>query len=125
MNTQEVTHNGVTILEVLPGEDGTRLSKEQDALDLIGELAGYEANRLLIHYGALSEDFFNLRTGLAGALMLKWSMYRIATAAVIPTEIASEGRFGEMVLETNRRKSREFRVFATREEALDWLSGGH
>lgn len=122
MNTQEITHNGVTILEVLPG-DGV-LSSERDALDLVGECGGLGTQRLLIPREALHDDFFNLRTGLAGAAMLKWSNYRLMTALVLPSEIASEGRFGEMVLETNRRKSREFRVFATREEALDWLSSG-
>jgi PadR family transcriptional regulator, regulatory protein AphA len=122
MNTQEITHNGVTILEVLPDE--ARLSTEQDALDLVGECGGLGTNRLLIHAGALNDDFYDLRTGLAGAAMLKWTNYRIITAAVIPPEIASQGRFGEMALEANRRRNSDFKVFTTREEALDWLAQG-
>ena len=93
MNTQEVIHNGIIILEVLPGEE--RLSTEQDALDLIGELWDNDRKRMLIHREALHDDFFNLRTGLAGAAMLKWSNYRIATALVLPPEIASEGRLAK------------------------------
>jgi hypothetical protein len=82
-------------------------------------------HRLLIHYGALSDDFYDLRTGLAGASDAQMDeLYRIITAAVIPQEISSQGRFGEMVLEANRRRNSDFKVFATREEALDWLSQG-
>ncbi len=122
MNTQEITQNGVTILEVLPGEE--RLTTEQDALDLVGECGGFGTHRMLIHAGAISDDFYDLRTGLAGAAMLKWTNYRIITAAVIPQEISSQGRFGEMVLEANRRRNSDFKVFTTREEAIDWLSQG-
>ena len=120
MNYRTVDRGEYTFIEVLAGPE--RLSSEQDALDLVGACGEAGTDRLLIHKEALSDDFYNLRSGLAGAVLLKLSIYRIITAAVISPEIATQGRFGEMVLETNRRSS-TFRVFSTPDEAEAWLAG--
>jgi len=117
MNYQIFEKDGRTWVECLVDEG--RLSSEQDALDLVGACGEAGSPLLLFPADCLSPDFFNLKTGLAGAVLLKFSNYRIVSAAVVPPEIAQLGRFGEFVLETNR--GRQFRVFSNREEALAWL----
>ncbi len=104
-------------IECLP--QGGIISDEQSALDLLGICGEEHADSILLHSTNLSEDFYNLKTGLAGALMLKWTMYRIIVAAIIPPEKIGTGRFYEMVIETNRRN--DFRVFPSRDEAVSWL----
>ncbi len=118
MNVQLVEKNGKSYLECLPDE--WQLASEQDALDLVGACGEYGTQNLMLHAESLPEAFYNLKTRLAGNVMLKFSNYWLRVAAVIPVELSHQGRFGEMVLETNQ--GNQFRVFATRAEAEDWLA---
>lgn len=104
-------------VECLP--DGGQVQSEQDALDLVGACGEYQAHRLLLHAANLGEDFYDLKTGLAGAVLLKFSNYRIKAAIVVDPERMT-GRFGEMAGEANRR-NRDFHVFHAREDAVKWL----
>lgn len=119
MNYSEITKNGKTYIECL--QDGQVLRNENDALDLIAACGEYGAAGVLLHAANLDQDFYDLKSGLAGAVLLKFSNYRIRLAAVIPPEHI-QGRFGEMVLEENR--GNQFRVFGSRQEAEDWLLTG-
>lgn len=106
------------ILECLP--DGGIISSENDALDLVGLCGGEQTDIVLLYHTNLHPDFYDLKTGLAGKVMLKLTNYQIHLAAVIPTGLVGTGRFYEMVIETNRRN--DFRVYGTRDEALQWIS---
>ena len=90
-----------------------------DVLDLVGECAGHGATGVLIAAENLPEEFFRLKTGLAGEVLQKLQNYGIRLAGVISQEQAESGRFGEFVREANR--GRAFRFFATRAEAEAWL----
>ncbi len=105
-------------IECLP--EGGLILHEQDALDLVAACVENGANRVMLHAANLNADFYNLRTGLAGAVLQKLSNYSVKLAAVLTPELVGDGRFKEMVLEANRR-SREFHVFYEREEAEIWL----
>jgi hypothetical protein len=113
-----IQHPTNPYLETLPG-DG-QIAGEQDALDLIGACGEYGIPRLMLHAENLPEDFYDLCSGLAGALLLKFSNYRIKVAAVLPPERANQGRFGEMALEANR-SNRGFHIFPDRPSAEAWL----
>lgn len=54
----------------------------QDGIDLIGNLAfqGYDA--VLMYEYQLTPDFFDLRSGIAGELLQKFSNYRMRLAVV-------------------------------------------
>jgi len=118
MNTKLVEKNGHTYLECLPDE--WLLESEQAALDLVGACGEYGTDRLMLHAASLPEAFYDLHTRLAGDVLLRFSTYFIRVAAVIPVERSGQGRFGEMVLETNRGS--QFRVYPTRDEAERWLT---
>ncbi len=117
MNYQLITTRYNAYIDCLPG-DGL-LDCEQAALDLVAACDETGTDRLMLHAENLPETFYNLRTGLAGAVMLKFSNYRLRVAAVLTPELTNEGRFHEMVLETNR--GQQFRVFYDRVSAEQWL----
>lgn len=96
-----------------------KLQTEQDALDLIAAGMENDTGRLMLHEAALSPDFFNLKTGLAGAVLQKFMNYRMKTAAVVTDGQKIKGRFKELLVETN--KGKDFRVFTNKAEAEDWL----
>lgn len=117
MQTQLVESNGNTILECLP--EGGVIASEADALDLVALCGEHQVDRVLLHATNLAEDFYFLRTGLAGAVLLKLGNYRIRAAAVLAPKLVSRGHFREFVMETNQGS--DFRVFYERELALKWL----
>ena len=117
MNYSLFHNHNHRIIVCLPGD--RLLSSEQDALELVAACGEALTNRLLLSAGCLSPDFYDLRSGLAGAVLLKFSNYRIRAAAVFPGEVAQAGRFGEFVRESNCGS--QFRIYPTREEAEAWL----
>lgn len=104
-------------LECIP--QGGIIQTESDALDLIAACGENGTYNLLIHAENLPEAFYDLRTGFAGAILLKFSNYRLRVAAVLDPLKSSQGRFGEMALETNRGD--QFRIFPSVESAEAWL----
>ncbi len=117
MNYEFVEKDGAVYVACLGGE--AQLRTEGDASNLIGACFERGASRLLLHADALSEDFFRLRTGLAGAVLQKLVNYRIATAAVVPDERVVLGKAKDMLAEL--KFGNDFRVFADQEEAERWL----
>ncbi|MFC5403150.1 DUF4180 domain-containing protein [Cohnella soli] len=95
------------------------LSTEHDALDLISLCWEHGINALMIHDAVLSEDFFKLKTKLAGNMIQKFINYGIKVAAIIPQETMDKGKFKEMAAETNA--GNHFRLYESKEEAEKWL----
>lgn len=122
MNHQLIAHPARPYLQCLPG---WLLKSEQAAVDLIGLCGGYETESILIGMENLPEEFFDLRSGLAGAILGRFSVYRVRAAFVVPAERLSSGRFGEMVLELNR--GNEIHFSADHGTAVQWitLDGDH
>ena len=106
-----------TIVECLP--DGGMVTDENSALDIVAICGEEGTDLVLLHHTNLHSDFFDLKTGLAGKVLLKLSNYRVHAAAVIPADMIGTGRFYEFVLETNRRN--DFNVFSSRDDAIAWL----
>jgi hypothetical protein len=110
--------NGKRYIEGLPGPE--KIAGEREALDVVAICGENETNLLMLHAENLTADFFNLRTRVAGDILLKFSNYRIICALILTPELVGQGRFAEMAGEANRW-NREFRVFYGREEAETWL----
>lgn len=117
MNYKVIEKNSKKYIECISME--IPLSAERDALDLISLCIENNTGSLIIHEEALSEDFFNLRTGLAGAILQKFMNYHIKAAVIIVSEEKISGRFREMVIETN--KGNDFRVYKNFDEAEKWI----
>ena len=68
----------------------------------------------------VSAAFFDLRSGLAGDLAQRLTLYGLRAACVVPDLAAQPERFREFAREANRGSG--IRVFATRGDAVAWLS---
>lgn len=110
--------NGVTYFDIRSG----MLACGTDALDIVGGCTNPSLNRVLLRADDLSPAFFDLSTGLAGAVLLKFSNYRLKVALVLTPNQIPAGRFAEFAGET--RRNREFRIWLDEESALGWLLAG-
>lgn len=95
------------------------ISSEQEALDLVAVCGENNTNLLLIHAETLSENFFKLKTRIAGMIMQKFVNYRVKTAIILPGDAKINGKFKELMAESNR--GNDYRVFNNVAEAEKWL----
>ncbi|GGT17133.1 DUF4180 domain-containing protein [Streptomyces purpureus] len=93
---------GTPVLVCSP--DGTPLRTEQDALDLIGEGFYQGAGWVAVPADRLPEDFFRLRTRLAGDIVQKFVNYRMGLAVIgdISRHTESGTALRDFVRESNR-----------------------
>lgn len=86
-------------------ETGPLLASEADALDTIGEALRRQADLVVIPVGRLSPDFFRLASGLAGAMLQKFTNYQLRVAIVgdISAYTAKSAPLRDFVGESNRR----------------------
>ncbi|MCB8966118.1 MAG: DUF4180 domain-containing protein [Chloroflexota bacterium] len=114
-----VERTGGSYLRCTP--ESASIDNEQGVLDLLGYGYEMETPRLVLDEAHLHPNFFDLSTGLAGALLLKLSNYRVQTAVVADLQAIKSARFQELIRESNRRGP--IRFFNTAAEAEDWLLG--
>ena len=117
MNYRVIEKNGRRYIECASQE--TPIRTERHALDLIAACFENDTNLVMIHAPALAEDFFNLRTGLAGSVLEKFTNYRIKVAVVQPDQQKVKGKFREILAEANKVNS--FKVFSCKDEAENWF----
>ncbi|HTF06413.1 MAG TPA: DUF4180 domain-containing protein [Bacteroidia bacterium] len=72
--------NDIRIAEVV--SDSKIISNAQDGLDLLGNLYYQDFDRIIIHEKNIAPDFFDLKTGIAGEVLQKFSTYRVRLAIV-------------------------------------------
>ena len=80
------------------------------ALDLIGDALGAGATWVTIPAARLGDDFFNLRTGVAGEVVQKFVTYQLCLAIVgdISTHMARSDALRDFVRESNRGRHVRF-----------------
>ena len=75
----------------------------QEALDLMATVSyHYGCHKILIHKEALTEDFFDLKTGLAGEILHKYTNYGIKIALVGDFSINSKKSLKDFIYESNK-----------------------
>jgi hypothetical protein len=74
------TVDGVKIAEVI--SDDLVIGNVQDGLDLLGTLYYDGFDGIIIHAENITPSFFDLRTGIAGEILQKYSNYRMRLAVV-------------------------------------------
>jgi len=62
--------------------DGFVINDKEDGLDLLGNLYFQGFDHLILHKGNITPDFFDLKTGIAGEILQKFSNYRVTLAIV-------------------------------------------
>jgi Domain of unknown function (DUF4180) len=99
------THTTIQDVQVLIcAPDGNKLASERDALDLIGEAMQQGAKVVLVPVERLEEDFFHLKTHLAGQIIQKFVTYRLRLVILgdISRYVAQSHAFRDFVYETNQ-----------------------
>lgn len=97
-----------------------KLSSEHDVVDCISICMEKDIYTIMLHSDVLSEDFFNLKTRLAGMALQKFINYHVKVAVIIEDEEKLNDRFKEMIMEAN--KGNNFRTFKNIAEAEIWIS---
>jgi Domain of unknown function (DUF4180) len=105
IKTNSYDLHGVRIFEY--AAEGPALQSEQDATAVLGDAMAQGAELVLLPAGKLSASFFQLRTGLAGAIVQKFVNYRMRLAIVgtISPQALESTALRAYILECNRGKS--------------------
>lgn len=91
------------------------------ASDVAGALtASINGGGLVLDETQLGPDFFDLRTGLAGEVIRKFTNYRARLAIVVADESAYGSRFSELMYE--HRAHKQVRFFTSAQLARQWLN---
>jgi len=104
----------------MPSNGGPKINTVEDAVDLLGNADYQGAQRIVIHQSQLHPDFLELKSGLAGEILQKFSNYRMQLAIVGDFRNISSKSLRDFIYESNKQ-GRIFFV-ETLEDALDKLS---
>jgi len=114
-----VERGGHRFIEALPAV--RLLNTADDATLVIEACFSNGTHSVLLYAGNFTEQFFDLSSRLAGAVLQKLRNYRIRLALVCPPgTVAFSSRFGEMASE--ERETGYFRIFEAADPARDWLA---
>lgn len=111
------TERGIIIAEILPGTE--TIGSAGDLLDILAD-AGYNGSTgLIVHSGTLSSEFFDLKTGIAGEILQKFSNYRMKLAIIGDFTNVKSKALRDFIRESNTRGTINF--VGTAEEAINRL----
>lgn len=102
--------------------EGVTLESTNDALDLLADANHlYDCQKLLIPKDCVSEEFFDLKTGLAGEILQKFTNYGVRVAFVGDFSGYQSKSLRDFIRESNQRKQVMF--LEDKEAALSALHG--
>lgn len=110
--------NDTKIAEVI--SDETIISKTEDGLDLLGNLYYQGFDKIIIHEKNITSDFFDLKNGIAGEILQKFSTYRVRLAIVGNFAKYTSKSLNDFIYESN--KGRHINFVSSCTEALKILS---
>ena len=80
------------------------INEVQDALDLMADLGSQGYDRMIICERNLAKDFFDLKTGLVGEILQKFSNYKVKLAIVGDFSKYTSKSLRDSIRESNRGK---------------------
>lgn len=115
MNILTHTINTIKIAEIV--SDTLVIRTAEDGLDLLGNLYYQDTDRVILHEANITPDFFDLKTGMAGEVLQKFSNYRMRLAIVGNFSKYTSKSLRDFIFESNQ--GRHIYFAASTEEALD------
>ncbi|WP_051653920.1 DUF4180 domain-containing protein [Kitasatospora cheerisanensis] len=84
--------------------EGEPVAGEQDAVDLLGNAYYQGASWVAVPVSRLGEEFFRLRSGVAGGVVQKFAQYRMGLAVVgdVSPQVERSDALRDFVRESNR-----------------------
>lgn len=110
--------NQIRIAEVV--SDHLIIKQASDGLDLMGDLYYQDFDRIIIPAAAITPGFFDLKNGMAGEILQKFSTYRVKLAIVGDFSTFTSKSLHDFILESN--KTGHIYFVPSAEEALRMLS---
>jgi hypothetical protein len=120
MNFNLIKGNNSLIAEVI--SDEVLVREVQDALDLMTNAQYQDASIILIKKEHLIPDFFDLKTGIAGEILQKFSTYGVRLAIIGDFSQNKNKSLSDFIYESN--KGNRILFLSDRKEAIRRLSGG-
>lgn len=100
--------------------DEILISDVQEALDLMASIQyTEECHKILMRKSNMTEDFFELKTRLAGEILQKFTNYQVKIAIVGDFDVYDSNSLRDFIYECNQGSS--FFFFKERGAALDAL----
>lgn len=90
------------IAELKP--DTVTIHSVDDIVDILGNASYSNCTGVIIHAGSFTADFCDLRTGLAGDILQKFSNYRMMLAIVGDFSHLTSRSWRDFIRESNRGK---------------------
>lgn len=118
MTIETHTVNGIRIAEVT--SDTILIANAADGLDLLGNLYYQDVAGILLYEQHITPDFFDLKTGIAGEILQKFSNYRMRLAIVGDFSNHTGKSINDFIYESNKGKQINF--VRSQPEALKALS---
>lgn len=110
--------NDTNIAEVI--SEVNVINKVEDGIDLLGNLYYQGFDRIIIYEKNITPVFFDLKTGIAGEILQKFSNYRVQLAIVGDFTKYNSKSLNNFIYESN--KGRLINFVSTLSEALGVLS---
>ena len=107
-----------SIAELKPGAG--MIGSADDAVDILGNASYANCTKVIIRSDSFASGFFDLRTGMAGDILQKFSNYRMRLAIVGDFSHLKSRSWRDFIRESNRGKMVCF--VPTVEEAISALS---
>jgi hypothetical protein len=109
--------NSGSIAELKPGV--ITVGSAEDVVDILGNASFVNCMSVIIHADSFAAGFFDLRTGLAGEILQKFSNYRMRLAIVGDFSRLKSRSWRDFIRESNRGRMVCF--VPTVEEAISVL----
>lgn len=106
METKCHKFNDINIAEIISEE--LIIKSQQDGLDLLGDLYYQGFDKVILHEKNIIPEFFDLKTGLAGEILQKFSNYRMSLAIVGNFEKYQSKSLKQFILESNKTQHINF-----------------
>lgn len=118
MNIQVHQHNETAIAEVT--SDRILIQTPDDGLQLMVDLYYQGYGEMILHARNITPEFFDLKTGIAGEILQKFTTYRVRLAIVGDFTRYESKSLRDFIFESN--KGRQVNFVPSVEEALARLS---
>lgn len=117
MKIEILRENDQQIAEVI--SDTFVINNIQDGLDLLGNLYFQGFDKFIIHKKNVTPAFFDLKTGIAGEILQKFSNYRVRLAIVGDFSEYQSKSIKDFIYESN--KLGQINFVGTKSEAIERL----
>lgn len=107
--------NNVKIAEV-QAKDGL-ISTTEEALQILVDLYYQDCDKIIIYETDITPDFFDLKTGIAGEILQKFSNYRVQLAIIGDFKKYTAKSIKDFIYESN--KGRQVNFLTSLDEALE------